>query len=299
MNSTATSFVLSPERRDQLHQAAHQIRRDIITAIAVAGDGHPGGALGAAELFAALYFEVMHHNPREPQMPGRDRFVLSNGHICAGLYSALARAGYFPVAELLTHRKIGSRLQGHPARTHLPDMVETSSGPLGQGLSVANGLALAARLDGVQSRVFALLGDGEMQEGQVWEAVMTAAHYKLQNLTMFVSYNRLQIDGAVEDVMGIDPLAAKLESFQWRVVEIDGHDIEAVVAAAQPAPTEDHRPTAVILRTVMGKGVSFMEDKAAWHGGKLSMEQAQQALSGLGPAIGFDDIRHMDGTNVI
>lgn len=299
MSSTTGSFVLSPERRDQLDQTAHQIRRDIITAIAIAGDGHPGGALGAAELFAALYFEVMRHNPQEPQMPGRDRFVLSNGHICAGLYSTLARAGYFPVSELSTHRKIGSRLQGHPARVHLPDIVETSSGPLGQGLSVANGLALAARLDGLQSRVFVLLGDGELQEGQVWEAAMTAAHYKLRNLTMFISYNRLQIDGAVDDVMGIDPIAAKLEAFNWRVLDIDGHDIEAVVAAAQPAPEADERPTAVILRTVMGKGVTFMEDKAVWHGGKLSREQAQEALSGLGPARGFQDIQGMDGTNVI
>jgi transketolase len=275
----------------KVRELAKQIRRDVILAIASAGTGHPGGTLGAAEIFASLYGHAMRHDPKNPKDPNRDRFILSNGHICAGFYAALARTGYFPADELAGFRKLNGHLQGHPARSHMPDMVETSSGPLGQGLSVANGLALAARLDGRDSRIYCLMGDGEMQEGQVWEALMTSAHYKLASVTLFVSYNKLQIDGAVEDVMGIEPLAGKLASFGWNIVDIDGHDVSAVLGAIEAAKAECDKPTAIIARTVMGKGVAFMEDKAAWHGGKLSWDQAREALQSIGASSVYTDFK--------
>ena len=280
---------VSVDQVEYLKEVAHQIRRDIVRQIAQVGDGHPGGALGAAELFAALYFAIMDHDASEPTRANRDRFVLSNGHICAALYSALARSGYLPLETLSTLRALGSDLQGHPARQHLAFAVETSAGPLGQGLSVANGLAIGNLVDGFDNQVYCLLGDGELQEGQVWEAFMTAAHYRLANITVFISYNGIQIDGRVDDVMGVEPLYDKLSAFNWNVSDIDGHDITAILSAVRKAKEVTDRPTAVICRTVLGKGVPFMENEVAWHGGKLSMEQAQEALTALGPPQRFQD----------
>lgn len=264
---------------------ARQVRRDTVRMITNSASGHVGGALGAAEIMAALYGAVMNHDLEDP---ARDRFVLSNGHICAALYSVLSRVGHLEPAELATFRKIDSRLQGHPARVDLPGLIETSTGPLGQGLSVANGLALASKLDGLGNQVFCLLGDGELQEGQVWEALMSAHQHRLTNLTVIVSYNGLQIDGALEDVKSLEPLADKLAAFGLRVVELDGHDVEAVVQALTRSRTSD-KPTAIIARTVMGKGVSFMEDLAVWHGKVPSREQGEQALEEIGAAPGYAD----------
>ena len=274
-----------------LADLARQIRRDSIRMIAGNKSGHPGGALGAAEIIAVLYGAVLRHDPTRPDDPDRDRFVLSNGHICAAFYSALSRTGYLEPAELATFRRIDSRLQGHPARQDLPGLVETSTGPLGQGVSVANGLAMAARLDGRASRVYCLVGDGELQEGQVWEALMSAAHHGLGNVTLIVSCNGLQIDGEVAHVKGLAPLADKLRSFGWRVDEIDGHDLQAVldVLLAGARAVDPRRPRAVIARTTMGKGVPFMENLAAWHGKVPSLEQAREALAAIGESDGYRD----------
>lgn len=270
---------------DHLQQLATQIRRDAVRMVALNASGHIGGALGAAEILSALYGHVMRHDPTDPD---RDRFVLSNGHVCAALYSALARVGQLEPAELATFRRIDSRLQGHPARCDLPDLVETSTGPLGQGVSVANGLALAAKLDGRPTQVFCLLGDGEMQEGQVWEALMTASQFELGNVTLIISVNGLQIDGEVESIKSIEPLADRLESFGWRAVEVDGHDLGALVDTLA-ASLHSERPTAVIARTVMSKGVPFMEDLAMWHGKAPTLEQARQALDDIGPSTAYTD----------
>ncbi len=268
-----------------LSALATQVRRDTVRMITNTGSGHVGGALGAAEIMAALYGAVMNHDLSDP---ARDRFVLSNGHICAAFYSVLSRVGHLDPAELATFRKLNSRLQGHPARVDLPGLIETSTGPLGQGLSVANGLALASKLDALGNQVFCLLGDGELQEGQVWEALMSANQHRLTNLTIIVSYNGLQIDGNLEDVKSLEPLSDKLVAFGLRVVELDGHDVEALVRALSDSRSSD-RPTAIIARTVMGKGVSFMEDLAAWHGKVPSREQGERALEEIGAAAGFAD----------
>jgi len=270
---------------DALSDLATQIRRDAVRMIAANASGHVGGALGAAEILAALYGAVMRFDPADPD---RDRFVLSNGHVCAAFYAALARVGHLEPDELATFRQIDGRLQGHPARVDLPQLVETSTGPLGQGFSVANGLALAAKLDGRPSHVFCLVGDGEMQEGQVWEALMTAKQHHLANVTLVISYNGLQIDGAVEDIKSLAPLVDRLAAFGWRAVEVDGQDLGALVDALQTSRASD-RPTALIARTVMGKGVGFMEDLAMWHGKAPSLEQARQALAEIGPSRGFRD----------
>jgi len=267
-----------------LERAAAQIRRDVIAQTAVAASGHPGGALGAAEILATLYFRELRHDPAAPDWPDRDRFILSNGHLCAGLYSALARTGYFPPAELLTFRKLGSRLQGHPSRLDLPG-VEASGGPLGQGLSVANGIALGLRVRGVPARVYCLVGDGELQEGQIWEAAMTAAHYRLDHVCMIVNDNGLQIDGATSLVKRVDPIARRFQAFGWRVQEIDGHDLGAITGAFQRFRKTRGRPTAIVAKTVMGKGVFLMEGDAKWHGTAPSHEQAERALQEL--PLGF------------
>jgi transketolase len=263
-----------------LEQAAAQIRRDVIVQTAVAASGHPGGALGAAEILATLYFRELRHDPAMPDWPDRDRFVLSNGHLCAGLYSALARTGYFPPEELLTFRRLGSRLQGHPARVDLAG-VETSGGPLGQGLSVANGMALGLRLRRSAARVYCLVGDGEIQEGQIWEAAMTAAHFALDRVCLIVNDNGLQIDGPTARVKRVDPIAPRFASFGWRVREFDGHDLEAILAALAWFREAEGAPTALVAKTVMGKGVSFMEGDAKWHGTPPSPEQAVRALREL------------------
>jgi transketolase len=253
------------------------VRADIVRMTAAAGSGHPGGSLSAVELMTALYFGVMNHRPAEPKWPGRDRFILSKGHACPLLYSVMARAGYLPVAELTTLRKLDSCLQGHPSCQTLPAL-EVSSGSLGQGLSITNGLALAAKLTGQGFRVYCLMGDGELQEGQVWEAAMSAAHYKLDNVCALVDYNGLQIDGDVEKVMGLAPLAGKWRAFNWHVVEIDGHDLGQVLAAYDEAAATKGRPTVIVARTVKGKGVSFMENAVGWHGKAPNAEELQRAL---------------------
>ena len=263
-----------------IERAAAQVRRDVIAQTAAARSGHPGGALGIADVVASLYFGSLRHDPARPDWPDRDRFVLSNGHCCAALYSALARTGYFPAAELLTFRSLGSRLQGHPARLDLPG-VETSAGPLGQGLSVSVGMTLALRLRASDARAYCLLGDGEIQEGQVWESAMTAAHYRLDRLCAIVSRNGLQIDGPTREVMDVDPIGPRFRAFGWSVVEIDGHDLAAIDAALRHFHATAGRPTAIVATTVMGKGVSFMEGQAKWHGRPPSAAEAAAALREL------------------
>ena len=277
----------------RIKNMATQIRRDVIRMIVGVGSGHPGGALGAADIFALLYGGVLRVDPSNPKDPHRDRFVLSNGHICAAFYSALSLSGFLPREELSTFRRINSRLQGHPARVKLPDLVETSSGPLGQGFSVANGIALALKLDGCKGRVYCLLGDGEMQEGQVWEAIMTAAQHRLGNLTLIVSYNGLQIDGEVKKIKDLMPLKAKFESFGWECVETDGHDVGSLYRALAPSvhksSMNEEKPRAVIAHTIMGKGVPFMENQAVWHGSCPTPAQAEEALLAIGEAQWFND----------
>ncbi len=264
-----------------LDEVAKRVRRDVIQMIMHSQSGHPGGALGAAELLSVLYFKTMRHRPEEPNWEGRDQFVLSNGHICSAMYSCLARSGYFNTQELLTFRKINSRLQGHPSRHDLPG-VETASGPLGQGLSIANGMALGMRLAGIDRKVYCLVGDGEMQEGQIWEACMTSPQYKLNNLVLIVSWNDIQIDGTVTQVKNLDPLSTKLEAFGWHVLKIDGHDISDIETAFAEADRIKNKPTAIIAKTILGKGVSYMENKSEWHGKAPSIEESLRALKEIG-----------------
>ncbi|MCG0277442.1 MAG: transketolase [Thermanaeromonas sp.] len=263
-----------------LQEKARLIRRDIITMIGKAGSGHPGGSLSGVEIVTALYFHLMRVDPQNPDWPDRDRFILSKGHAAPLLYAALARRGYFPPEELLTLRKLGSRLQGHPDCKSLPG-VEMSTGSLGQGLAVANGLALAARLDGRDFRIYVLLGDGELQEGMVWEAAMAASHYKLDRITAFVDHNHLQIDGRVEEIMSPEPLPDKFRAFGWEVLAIDGHDFRQIIQAVHHAWETKGRPTVIIAETVKGKGVSFMEDQVGWHGVAPKPEEVERALAEL------------------
>lgn len=264
----------------ELHKTARQIRRDIITMLLEAGSGHPGGSLSAVEILTYLYFREMKVNPADPQWPGRDRFILSKGHAGPALFSTLAERGFFPREELLTFRKIDSRLQGHPDMRKTPG-VEMSTGSLGQGFSVANGIALAGKLDKKDYRVFLMLGDGEIEEGQVWEASMAAAHYKLDNLTAFLDHNGLQIDGPVTEVMSPEPVADKFKAFGWEVVKIDGHSFPEIRRAIDHAKKTHGKPTMIIAETVKGRGVSFMENEAGWHGAAPNREQAEKALAEL------------------
>lgn len=269
-----------------LARAATKVRRDIVEMIGKAGSGHPGGSLSAADILTALYFAVLRVDPARPDWPDRDRFVLSKGHAAPALYAVLAERGFFPVEELDTLRRLGSRLQGHPDMKVTPG-VEASTGSLGQGLSYAVGLALAGKLDKAQWRVYALLGDGEIQEGQIWEAAMAAAHYRLGNLTAFLDHNGLQVDGLVEKVMSIAPVDEKWRAFGWNTVVIDGHDMAAIVRAATAAASVGDRPTMIVARTVKGRGVSFMEKRQEWHGKAPNAEELQAALEELGaPANG-------------
>lgn len=257
------------------------MRRDIVEMTAAAGSGHPGGSLSSVEIVATLYGAVLRHDPQRPDWPERDRFVLSKGHAAPVLYAALAESGYFPREEVLTLRKLGSRLQGHPDARKLPG-VEVSTGSLGQGLALANGMALAMRLDGQAGRrVYCLLGDGEIQEGEVWEAAMFAAHNRIANLTAIVDLNGLQIDGPTCEVMDLGDVAAKFRAFGWNVVECDGHSIQALLDAFGCAHRHVDGPSVVLARTMKGKGVSFMEGLCDWHGKAPNAEQCAQALEEL------------------
>jgi len=248
-----------------LTQMAVILRQDVIKMLAEAGSGHSAGPLGMADIFTALYFHILNHNPKKPNWPDRDRLVLSNGHICPILYAALARAGYFKESELKTLRKLGSRLQGHPHRSALPGL-ESTSGPLGSGLSQAIGMALAANLDHKKYRVYCLLSDGEHQEGNHWEAVMFAGKNRLRNLTAIIDRNNIQIDGHTEDVMPLEPLRLKYEAFNWHTLEVDGHSFEQIAAAVSEAKAIYEKPTVIIAHTIPGRGVDFMENNYLWHG---------------------------------
>ncbi|MBQ7335548.1 MAG: transketolase [Clostridia bacterium] len=265
---------------EALRHAANEIRIGIIKGTHAAKSGHPGGSLSIADVLAYLYFEEMNIDPAQPQMAERDRFVLSKGHCAPALYATLANRGYFPVEELTTLRKIGSRLQGHPDMTLTPG-VDMSAGSLGLGISSAAGMALAGKIDGKSYRVYTVVGDGESEEGQVWEACMFAAHYKLDNLCVVVDWNGLQIDGPVAEVMNPTPHDKKLEAFGFHVISIDGHDFDQIKAAFDEAKTVKGKPTAIIAKTVKGKGVSFMENKVNWHGAAPNDEQCAQALAEL------------------
>jgi transketolase len=267
----------------ELQGIANDLRCLVIRMINEAGSGHPGGALSAADIVATLYFSVLRIDPARPDWPDRDRFVLSKGHACPVVYAALARRGFFPVDELWTLRKLGSRLQGHPDMRKTPG-IDATTGSLGQGISVACGLALAAKIDARGYRVYTMVGCGESQEGQVWEAAMSAVHYKLDNLTAIVDYNRLQLDGTLAEIMEIEPLAEKWEAFGWRVLEIDGHDFTEILDALSTAQKTKDRPTVIIARTVKGKGVSFMENQVKWHAGGISDEQLEHCLLYTSPS---------------
>lgn len=265
----------------ELQKMANEIRKGIITAVHSAKAGHPGGSLSATEVFTYLYFEEMNIDPKNPKKADRDRFVLSKGHTAPGLYSALAHRGYFPVEDLVTLRHIGSYLQGHPDMKRIPG-VDMSSGSLGQGISAAVGMALSAKLSGESYRVYTLLGDGEIQEGQVWEAAMLAGHRKLDNLTVIVDNNGLQIDGNIEDVCSPYPIDKKFEAFNFHVINVeDGNDFDQLKAAFDEAKTVKGMPTAIIMKTVKGKDVSFMENNAGWHGKAPNDEEFAIAMADL------------------
>lgn len=266
---------------EELKSLAKTVRGDIVSMLTESCSGHPGGSLSAADILTTLFFGEMNIDPKNPKDADRDRFVLSKGHAAPVLYSVLARKGYFPVEELNTLRKIGSRLQGHPSMKCLPG-IDMSTGSLGQGISVVVGMSLAGKLDNKNYRVYALLGDGELEEGQVWEAAMSAAHYKLDNLTAFVDFNGLQIDGDITKVMNPSPIDKKFEAFGWNVLVIDGHNINEILSAIEKAKSCKGKPTVVVCNTIKGKGVSFMENQASWHGTAPSKEQCKQALAEIG-----------------
>lgn len=265
----------------ELQKTANEIRKGIVTAVHSAKAGHPGGSLSATEAFTYLYFEEMNIDPKDPKKPDRDRFVLSKGHTAPGLYSTLAHRGYFPVEDLTTLRKLGSYLQGHPSMQYIPG-VDMSSGSLGQGISAAVGMALSAKLSNESYRVYTLLGDGEIQEGQVWEAAMFAGARKLDNLVVIVDNNGLQIDGRIEDVCSPYPIDKKFEAFNFHVINVaDGNDFDQLKAAFDEARATKGMPTAIVMKTLKGKGVSFMEGQAAWHGTAPNDEQYAVAMADL------------------
>lgn len=273
--------MISKEKIKELESIALKLRRHIIEMTCAAGSGHPGGSLSAADIIAVLYFYKLRHNPKDPGWPERDRFVMSKGHAAPVLYAALAEAGYFPVAYLKTLRQIGSSLQGHVDMLSLPG-IEMSTGSLGQGLSAANGMALAGKLDKKSYRVYCLLGDGECQEGQVWEAAMTASHHHLDNLTALVDHNKFQIDGRVEEIKSLQPFADKWKAFGWNVLLCDGHKMESIIEALEKAEKTKGRPTVIIAETIKGKGVSFMEEKPLdYHGRAPTNEEEKKALAEL------------------
>jgi len=267
-----------------LSNTALIIRRDIITMTAYAGSGHPGGSLSCTDFATVLMFHELKRDPKNPKWEGRDLLFYSNGHVTPVNYSCLAEAGYFPIRDLLKFRKLDGHLQGHPSSHDTPG-IEVGSGSLGQGLSIGCGVALAAKREGSSRRVYVVNGDGELQEGMNWESIMFAAHYKLDNLVSIVDRNRKQIDGDTEDIMALEPLADKWKAFGWNVIECDGHDIPAIIEAFAQAKSHKGQPTVIIMKTVMGKGVSFMEGTHVWHGKAPSLEQVDKALHELGTSL--------------
>lgn len=271
---------LPKEKIDELTSIARTIRRHIIEMTAEAGSGHPGGSLSCADILTALYFNAMRVDPKNPSWPERDRLVLSKGHAAPALYAVLAEKGYFPIEELMKLRKTGAMLQGHPDMKGTPGL-DMTTGSLGQGLSAANGMALAGKLDKKDYRVYVLLGDGETEEGQIWEAAMASTHYKLDNLTAFIDHNGLQIDGPITQVMSPEKIQDKFKAFGWHVIDIDGHDFDQIIDAIEEAKNTKGRPTAIVAKTIKGKGVPFMENIVDWHGKAPSREQAEEALKAL------------------
>jgi len=273
--------MIARDKIKELEKTANQIRVDIIEMLGRSGSGHPGGSLSIADILAVLYFYKMKHNPKDPTWEERDRFILSKGHGAPALYSVLSLAGYFPREYLKTLRQIGSSLQGHPDRNSLAG-IEMTTGSLGQGLSISNGMAIAAKMDKKHHRIFCIIGDGESQEGQIWEAAMNAAHRKLDNLTAFLDHNKLQIDGRVQEIKGLAPVADKWRAFGWNVIDgVNGHNIEALVNAVDKAVSTKGKPTMIIADTVKGKGVSFMEDNVDFHGKAPNKEETEKALGEL------------------
>ena len=275
---------MDKKRVVELSIIANKVRKNALTAVYSAASGHPGGSLSIADLLALLYFEVMNVDPKNPKMENRDRLVVSKGHTAPALYSVLAEKGFFPVEDVATFRNTKSYLQGHPDMNKVPG-IDMSTGSLGQGVSTAGGMALAAKLDNKDYRVYSILGDGELEEGQVWEQAMFAAHYKLDNLTIFVDNNGLQIDGDVAEVMNPNPIDEKFKAFGWHVIVADAHNIEELMAAIDEAKATKGQPTAVIMKSVKGKNVSFMENQAGWHGSAPNKEQYEQAIAELDKII--------------
>jgi transketolase len=265
----------------ELTERAKKIRQHIIKMTNAAGSGHPGGSLSAVEILVCLYFRILKHNPKDPHWAERDRFILSKGHAAPALYAVLAESGYIPVEELMTLRKLGCRLQGHPSMTVTPG-VEMSTGSLGHGLAVANGMALAAKLDRKLNRIYVLCGDGEMDVGEIWESAMLASHYKLDNVTMYLDRNMLQLDGPTEKIMSIEPLADKWKAFGWYVQEIDGHNMREIMMATEHAKNTHGKPSVIICHTVKGKGVSFMEGTVHFHGKAPNKDECTKALEEIG-----------------
>ena len=282
---------LTEQKLFELEEKAVQARELLISTLLEAGSGHSAGPLGMADIFTAFYFHILRHNPNNPDWEDRDRLVLSNGHICPIRYVSMAQAGYFPIDELKTLRKLNTRLQGHPHRTALPG-VETTSGPLGEGLSQSIGIALAARLDRKNYQVYCITSDGEHQEGNTWEAAMCAAKYRLDNLTLIIDRNNIQIDGSTEDVMPLESMRLKYESFNWNVLEIDGNNIRGFVDAVNTARAMQERPTCIIAHTIPGKGVGFMEKDFTWHGKPPNDKEAKLALSELRTLQGKIESEH-------
>ena len=271
---------MEKSRIRELQIIADRIRKNALTAVYSASSGHPGGSLSIADVLSVLYFEIMKVDPKNPKDPDRDRLVLSKGHCAPAIYGVLAERGYFPVADCATFRQADSYLQGHPDMKGVPG-VDMSTGSLGQGICAANGMALAAKLDKKDYRVYAILGDGELEEGQVWEAAMYAPHYKLDNVTAFIDYNGLQIDGDISKVMSPLPIDKKFEAFNWNVITVNAHDIEELYNAILTAQTVKGKPTMIIMKSIKGKGVSFMENQAGWHGTAPNKEQYEQAIAEL------------------
>jgi transketolase len=264
-----------------LNLKCNTIRKHIIESVGTAGSGHPGGSLSCVELLAALYFKIMKLDPKNPRWSDRDRFILSKGHACPALYGTLAERGFFPIEDLKTLRQLGSKLQGHPDSNRVPG-VDASAGSLGQGLSIANGMAMAGRMKHQDYFVYVLMGDGEIEEGQVWEASMSAPHYKLDHLIAFLDYNHFQIDGNIKDVMCPEPVADKFKAFGWDVMEVEGHNIEQIIMTIEKAKAKlNAKPTMIIMHTTKGKGVSFMENRFEWHGKTLNAEHVKIAMAEL------------------